>query len=163
MPRRARVPGQRAHPGRVPRREEAGLRGRRTVGSEEKAGDGQGEERRELGRREDVLCPRPGLETGRVRGGQERDQKARKRDLGIDGAHDEGIGPAAEIARKGAQDRPGNAGKEHDGDANEERYARSVDDPRQDITNLRRLRIVFKVERLVSDRRTGAIGRHQNP
>ena len=37
------------------------------------------------------------------------------------------------------------------------------DDPLRDITNLRRLRLVFKEGRLVSDRRAGAIGRRKDP
>jgi len=37
------------------------------------------------------------------------------------------------------------------------------DDPLRDITNLRRLRLVFKEGRLVSDRRSGAIGRRKDP
>jgi len=36
-------------------------------------------------------------------------------------------------------------------------------DPLQDIANLRRLRLVFKEGRLVSDRRAAAIGRRQDP
>src|SRR2546425_1900979 len=36
------------------------------------------------------------------------------------------------------------------------------DDPLRDITNLRRLRLVFKEGRLVSDRRAGAIGRRKD-
>src|SRR2546426_958727 len=37
------------------------------------------------------------------------------------------------------------------------------DDPLRDIRNLRRLRLVFKEGRLVSDRRAGAIGRRKDP
>ena len=36
-------------------------------------------------------------------------------------------------------------------------------DPLQDIANLRRLRLVFKEGRIVSDRRAEAIGRRQDP
>ena len=63
----------------------------------------------------------------------DRDQDVRERPLQVDVAHDEGVGPAAEVAR---HDSHGDPQHQRDGDRDqpdEQGHARPVDDPREQV------------------------------